>query len=142
VTNDSARVAMLLSGDAAVIDAVPPDNLARVRGDQRLAAVEAASNRLIYLHVDLHREDSPFVRGAAGEAIPNPLRDPRVRRALSMAINRAGIVRQVLDGGGTPAGGLLAEGFFGSDPTLAPTPYDPEGARRLLREAASPTASA
>jgi peptide/nickel transport system substrate-binding protein len=138
VTNDSARVAMLLSGDAAIIDAVPPDNLARLRADSRLAVVEAASNRLIYLHLDSHREETPFARGANGEAIPNPLRDPRVRRALSMAINRAGIVRQVLEGAGTPAGGLLAEGFFGADPSLTPTPFDPEGARRLLSEAGYP----
>jgi peptide/nickel transport system substrate-binding protein len=138
VTNDSARVAMLLSGDAAVIDAVPPDNLARLRADARLAVVEAQSNRLIYLHLDSFREDSPFVRGANGEAIPNPLRDARVRRAISMSINRAGIVRQVLDGAGSPAGGLLGEGFFGADPTLMPTPFDPEGAKRLLAQAGFP----
>jgi peptide/nickel transport system substrate-binding protein len=138
VTNDSARVAMLLSGDAAIIDAVPPDNLARVRADARLAVVEAPSNRLIYLHLDSHRDDTPFVRGANGEAIPNPLRDPRVRQAISMAINRAGIVRQVLEGAGAPAGGLLGEGFFGSDPTLTPTAFDPEGARRLLAQAGFP----
>ena len=39
------------------------------------------SNRVIYLHLDHDRDDSPFVKSADGGAIKNPLKDLRVRQA-------------------------------------------------------------
>ena len=43
----------------------------------------------------------------------NPLRDKRVRQALSIAINRTAIVERVLQSGGTPTGQLAVEGQVG-----------------------------
>jgi peptide/nickel transport system substrate-binding protein len=65
----------------------------------------------------------------------NPLRDPRVRKALSKAINRDAIVERVMEGVAIPAGQLLPDGFFAVSPNLRPEPYDPEGAKKLLAEA-------
>jgi hypothetical protein len=51
-----------------------------------------ASNRVMYLHPDNDRERTPFAKGRDGADIPNPLRDPRVRRALSLAVDRSALV--------------------------------------------------
>jgi peptide/nickel transport system substrate-binding protein len=63
------------------------------------------------------------------------LADPRVRRALLLATDRAALVRKVLRGNATVAAQYVHPAVFGYDPTLEPLPHDPEQARRLLREA-------
>ena len=66
------------------------------------------------------------------------LKDVRVRKALSMAINRTAIVERVMEGVAIPAGQLLPEGFFGRSDKLKVEKYDPEGAKKLLAEAGYP----
>ena len=63
-----------------------------------------------------------------------PMADPLVRRAVSHAIDRDGIVEAVLAG----VGGAAAETIFPLDfawTAETPTPYDPAEAERLLAEA-------
>ena len=93
------------------------------------------SNRVIYLHMDVFRDDSPYITGTDGK---NPLMDLRVRKAISKAINRDAIVARVMEGVAIPAGQLLPPGFFGTSENLKPEPYDPEGAKKLLAEAGYP----
>jgi peptide/nickel transport system substrate-binding protein len=131
----ATRVAALLSGDVDLIENVPTSGLARVRADQRLRVVETVSNRLIFLHLDSDRERSPFVTDRNGGPIANPLRDARVRRALSKAINREVIVARIMEGAAIAAGDLGPPGYFGTSPELRPEPFDLDGARRLLAEA-------
>lgn len=68
----------------------------------------------------------------------SPVRDARVRRALTMAVNREAIVREVLKGTATPASQLSGVSAFGYNANLKPLPYDPAEARRLLAEAGYP----
>src|SRR5690606_17172852 len=82
---------------------------------------------------------SPFVTDKAGKPLDrNPLKDVRVRRAMSKAINRQAIVERVMEGLAVPAGQLLPEGMFGTSTRLKPEPYDPDGAKKLLAEAGYP----
>jgi peptide/nickel transport system substrate-binding protein len=139
ISNDAARVAALLAGDIQAIENVPPDAIPRLRGNDNITISQTVSNRLVYLHLDTARDQSPFATDRAGAVLPNnPLKDVRVRRALSMAINRQAIVSRLLDGVAIPAGGLLPDEFFGASPRLTPMPYNPEQARRLLAEAGYP----
>lgn len=133
-----ARVAALLSGDVDFIDNVPTTDIARLKKEQGLSLSQGISNRVIYLHLDQDRDDSPFVKAKDGGAVKNPLKDKRVRQAISKAINRDLIVERVMEGVAIPAGQLLPEGFFGVSPNLKPEKYDPEGAKRLLAEAGVP----
>ncbi|MSO18968.1 MAG: peptide ABC transporter substrate-binding protein [Acidobacteria bacterium] len=66
-----------------------------------------------------------------------PLNDPRVRRALSMAINRKAITDELLRGGETPGANFVPIGFPGYQSPPGPE-FDPEQARRLLAEAGFP----
>src|SRR5499427_6437782 len=86
---DAARVAALLSGDVQVIENVPTSDVAKLKQDKRLAIYRTVADRLIYLHLDSDRDASPFVTDKAGKPLAkNPLKDPRVRKAISKAINR------------------------------------------------------
>jgi ABC-type transport system substrate-binding protein len=61
--------------------------------------------------------------------------DVRVRTALGMAINVDEIIRYVLYGQGRRTTGPFPQQTAYYDPDVAPVPYDPEGAARLLAEA-------
>jgi peptide/nickel transport system substrate-binding protein len=138
LANSGSRVAALNAGDVDMIEIVPPEQFTKFSADPRFAVSESPSNRLLFLTLDSDRENSPHILGRDGSAIPNPLRDPRVRRALSMAINREALVSRVLQGQGKPAGDLGPEGYFGASPDMVPQPFDLDGGKRLLAEAGYP----
>lgn len=67
-----------------------------------------------------------------------PLDDPRVRRALNMAVDVEAIIAHVLFGAGKRARGLVPPALRGSPQPAERYPYDPAGARKLLLEAGFP----
>lgn len=140
ITNDSARLAALLAGDVDVIDQVPSADLGRLRREGRVTIAEAPSLRLIFLAPDFSRRDNPvFVSDNEGRPLPtNPLQDVRVRRALSIAIDREALSARVMEGTARPAGQWLPAGIFSHNPAVPPPAYDPDAARRLLAEAGFP----
>ena len=66
-----------------------------------------------------------------------PFNEPRVREALSLAIDRNLIVGRVSQGGQTPATGFVPGGISGY-PTSDAIAFDPERAKQLLAEAGYP----
>ncbi len=140
LTNPAARVAALLSGDVEFIETVPTADIDKMNKDARLSLVSKVSNRVIYLHLDSGRDkNSPTVTDKAGKPIEaNPLRDVRVRKAISKAINRDAIVARVMENKALPASQLLPDGFFGTSNKLKPEKFDAEGAKKLLAEAGYP----
>jgi peptide/nickel transport system substrate-binding protein len=138
IKSDPSRVAALLAGDVDLIDEVPATDMERLKKDPKLAIAQTVSNRIIYLHLDHFRDDSPFVKAKDGGPIKNPLRDRRVRTAISKMIDRDAIVSRVMEGQAVKAGQLLPDGFFGVSKKLKPVAYDPAGAKKLLAEAGVP----
>jgi peptide/nickel transport system substrate-binding protein len=140
ITNDASRTAALLAGDVDFIDQVATSDVSRLRSDPKMALSEVTGLRIIYLGLDHQRTDaSPFALDNSGQPIPrNPLKDVRVRRALSLAIDRPAIVERVMEGAATPAGQFFPPGVFSYVPELTPPRPDPEAARRLLAEAGFP----
>jgi oligopeptide transport system substrate-binding protein len=63
-----------------------------------------------------------------------PLNDARVRRALSLAIDRESLVRHVTRGGQIASADLVPDGLAGYEGLGLPV-FDPEAGRRLLAEA-------
>ncbi|WP_372622217.1 ABC transporter substrate-binding protein [Falsiroseomonas sp.] len=139
ITNEATRIAALSAGDVDVIDSVPTRDVGALQSNNRLTIVSQAGLRNIYLFLDHQRDDTPDVSGPNGEKLErSPLKDVRVRRALSLAINREGIVQQIMSGFAAPSGQFLSRGVFGHDPSIQHDPYDPEAAKRLLTEAGYP----
>ena len=88
IPNDPTRLAALLAGDVQAIENVPTADIARVRTEPKVALFAKVSQRLIYLFLDTQRDKSPYVFDKAGNALDkNPLKDLKVRQAMSMAIN-------------------------------------------------------
>ncbi|ONG46744.1 ABC transporter substrate-binding protein [Pseudoroseomonas deserti] len=140
ITNSGARVAALLSGDVAMIDNVPTQDLGKLRTDSRITIAEGTSLRLIFLGLDVFRDGAtPDVTGPNGEALDkNPLQDHRVREALSIAINRQAIAQRVMENASVPTGQFMPQGAFGYDPSIAVPRYDVDRAKKLLAEAGYP----
>jgi oligopeptide transport system substrate-binding protein len=67
-----------------------------------------------------------------------PFDDPKVRQALSMAINKELLSDDILAGIVEPAQGVLPPGMPGYNQDLEGLPFDAEGARDLLDEAGGP----
>jgi len=61
-----------------------------------------------------------------------PFDDPELRRALTLAIDREALVDDLLYGYGRVSKGPLLSFWWSADSDLAPLPYDPEQARRIL----------
>ncbi len=139
LTNDAARLTALLSGAVDGIESVPSGDIAKVKANPALRLEQRPSWRTLFWHLDQSRDASPFITDKAGKPLArNPLKDPRVRQALSKAIDRKALVERTLEGQGLPASNLNTAGAVGYADSLKVEAYDPEGARRLLAEAGYP----
>ena len=135
ISNDGARVAALLAGDVDIIEKPPAQDLERLRADPGTDVVQGASSRVIYLHFDHVGDPTPGVSGTDGK---NPFMDVRVRKAVSLAIDRALIVDKIMGGLAVPARQLTPDFMRGTNPDIALETPNLEEAKRLLAEAGYP----
>jgi peptide/nickel transport system substrate-binding protein len=139
LANPAARSAALLSGSVDVIEQIPPSDIGIFQNRADLTLYDAVSTRVVYVGMDQGRDESPFITDKDGKPMTvNPLKDRRVRLALSKMINRQAIVERVLSGAGEPTGQIVPDGMGGYDPALKPVAFDPPGAKQLLTEAGYP----
>jgi peptide/nickel transport system substrate-binding protein len=119
VAESSSQVAELMAGEADVVVGVRHDALERVSGQ---------GVRL------LERPTLSYVTVAWNGRRP-PLNDARVRRALTLAMDRDVIVEALRGGHGRVAAGPVPPGHWASSSRTDPLPHDPDAARSLLEEA-------
>jgi peptide/nickel transport system substrate-binding protein len=115
------RVAALLRGEADVITQLPPDHEERVKANASTKVAGALYAGLYVLAVN---------------SKVAPLDNPLVKQALSLAVDRETIVRELWRGRGIVPSGPIAKGdnhFEASLPALA---YNPKEARERLKKAA------
>jgi peptide/nickel transport system substrate-binding protein len=135
ISSDAARVAALLSAQVDLINYVPPADVASLEANRKIGAFMGPSIFVYILQLD-GRDTSPLVWDAEGKPLPkNPFRDPRVRQAISMAINREAIADITMEGVATPARDLVPLNFPGGEPDAPPLPYNVTAARTLMAEA-------
>nr|WP_321526279.1 ABC transporter substrate-binding protein [uncultured Cohaesibacter sp.] len=139
ISNAAARVAALLSGAVDVIDAVPPQDVSKLEASDNVHVFSAASGRLIYLGLSMRFDQAPGVTDLNGNPLDkNPFKDVRVRKAISLMLDRDLIIDRILGGSGIPAGQLVPEVLGGYNPEIGYDKADPAKARALLAEAGYP----
>ncbi|AET70875.1 ABC-type dipeptide transport system, periplasmic component [Desulfosporosinus orientis DSM 765] len=120
IKEKSLRADKLIAGDVDIIDGVAPEDVERLKGDEHLNVSLSPGMNISYMGMRTDRK---------------PFNDPKVRQAISMAINRKELVKALYQGNALVANGPLPPSLLGYDKTIQPYPYDPAKAKELLREA-------
>ena len=135
IPNDSSRLAALKAGQVDIINYVSSVDYLALQKDTSVDTEIGDSVYVMNLQLD-QRENPPGVRATDGsELAENPLRDPRVREAIDLAIDREAMVQIVLEGLGKPANQMMPPGFFGSNADIPVPITDVAAAKKLLAEA-------
>lgn len=123
ILDEQARLTALERGEVDCLHGPPLREVARLREDPRFVVFEQPQASSMYLSLDWRRGDLGFD-------------DLRVRRAISLALDRGALVAGPLSGRGLPAFGPVPPGdeFF-APAVEASGRHDPEGAARLLEDA-------
>jgi peptide/nickel transport system substrate-binding protein len=114
------RVSALLKAEVDIATQLPPDQGERVKGNASTVVSGALYGGLYVLAVN---------------SKVKPLDNPLVKQALSLAIDRETIIKELWRGRGVVPSGPIAKGdnhFDASQPNLA---YDPKEARERLKKA-------
>lgn len=121
VPEPAGRIASLLAGEADMMTKVPSDQVQRVNNSGK-ARVEGAFYAGLYvLGVNSKRP---------------PLDNPKIKQALSLAIDREAILKSLWRGQGIIPNGPVAKGdALGYDTSRPPLAFDLNKAKQLLQEA-------
>lgn len=117
---NSVRLAALQAGEVQVAENLPPDKLETLRSDKALKVIYTPTLRVDYLVLNARNE---------------LLRDVRIREAISLAIDRASLVKNLLGGTTRVANSISPPGTDGYDESLPAYAFNPARAKQLLKEA-------
>jgi ABC-type transport system substrate-binding protein len=122
VKEESARVMMLMSGDAQLAVRLPSEDIPRLEKDAAIQLDATETLRVLYIGFNVAKK---------------PFSDERVRQAFNLAVDRESIVKNIYQGRALVAGNIVAPLTTGYFP-LPAYPYDPEKAKKLLADAGFP----
>jgi peptide/nickel transport system substrate-binding protein len=124
----NTAVTRFFAGDADFFEQLRPEHLAKIAGDTARRAI--AYPNLGYAYLALNNVD------AKQPGQPHPIfGDRNVRRALTMAIDRRAMLKNVFGAYGIPLYGPFPRTISVADTTLPQLPYDTTRARALLDSA-------
>ncbi|WP_162602265.1 ABC transporter substrate-binding protein [Nocardioides daejeonensis] len=124
IPDESSRVAGLQTGQIDIAQGISPNSAAQLENDKsiRLIKGEAASQGHVLYMDNYFPEDSP-------------LKDPNVRKALTLAVDRQAIADSLYRGFGSVPANNTFPVTLGNDPSLTALPYNPDEAKQLLADA-------
>jgi peptide/nickel transport system substrate-binding protein len=122
IPDATARVTALRNGEVNWIEFPAPD------------AIQPLKSSGFTLYEEPYSHIWPWVF----DTTKGPLKDVRVRQALNYAIDRQSMVRNILQGTGTPAQQYIPKPDTGYDPKNDTLTYDPAKAKQLLADAGYP----
>jgi peptide/nickel transport system substrate-binding protein len=125
-TDGAAALTQLFSGQADFYDAIPVDALKRIDSVSNVRLVRFSGLQYVFLWMN--------ERDRTRSASPHPVfADRRVRRAISMALDRQAMARNVFDTLGTVGSGPFARAL--ADTTVVLPPFDRAKSAALLDSA-------
>jgi peptide/nickel transport system substrate-binding protein len=127
ITDSTARLASLRSGDLQMIERVSPTDLAQIRADTRLKVVGVPE--LGFQVIRLNVANGPKSKTLA---------DVRVRQAIDLAIDRTALVKAVFNDEYIPGNQFVSPSSVYYNKKLPVKPRDVPRAKQLLREAGQP----
>ncbi|NMM06690.1 ABC transporter substrate-binding protein [Polaromonas sp.] len=133
IVDATVRLANLRSGQLDFIERVAPSDMASIKADKKLAI--SRITELGYQGITINTGKSDFAQ-------KNPLgRDPRVREAFELSLDRAGIVQVAMDGEAQAGNQWVSPGnsFYAKNVPLPKR--DIARAKALLKEAGVPNPS-
>lgn len=116
----ASRLAAFARGEAHIIVQVGSDHVAEVNNSGRGRVVAVPFQGVYQLAINYRVA---------------PLNNKLVNQALSLAIDRPGLIKSLYAGQAQVLSGPIEEGSFAFDRTLPPLPFDPAAARDRLRQA-------
>jgi len=121
----TAAVTKLFSGDADVFDGLHPEDLSELARHPNVRSIPLPGMGYAFLRFNL--------RDPANKSRRHPLFGDRdLRRAITLSLNRATIVRNVLDTFALVPVGPIVRAYAVTDPHGAQLPFDSVRASRLL----------
>ena len=128
VPDAGAALAQLFGGQADFLEFVPPDQVHLLDSSQAIRSAPYPSLQYAFMGFNQVDPKNP--------ARPHPIfGDVRVRRALSMALDRRAMLQNVFAGVGRMSFGPFPRTLPFADTTLAVPPYDVNAAKVLLDSA-------
>jgi peptide/nickel transport system substrate-binding protein len=124
IPDNSTQIAELLSGGADWIWNVPTDQAPKLAQSKGLTVKGVETMRLSFIQFNLR--DMPG---------GNPLQNLKVRQAVAHAIDRAGIVKDMIGNGSQVPKAFCYPSQFGCEQDVAQYDYDPDAAKKMLAEA-------
>jgi peptide/nickel transport system substrate-binding protein len=115
----------VLAAEADLFETLTPDGMARIAAQQQVRALPYHSTNYGYLGFNLRDPTNP-------QRVHPLFGDRQLRRALSMAVNRAVLLSNVYDSLGYPGAGPFSRVLATADTTLRIVSFDSAGASRLL----------
>ncbi|NMJ43548.1 ABC transporter substrate-binding protein [Roseomonas sp. JC162] len=138
ISNPAARVAQLRTGQVDMIVRVPAADVPTLERERTLAVTKAETVYVFNLALD-QRETTPQVTARDGSRLAaNPYRDPRVREAIDLAIDRRALAEIAMEGMGTAQSQMVTPNIFGFNPAIQIPAPNVARARQLLTEAGYP----
>lgn len=125
IPENSVRLLELENGSVQGMSGINPDDVARIEGHPALQLKTGAGMNVGYLALNMDKK---------------PLDNVLVRRAIAHAINKEAMVKAFFAGGtlGQAAKNPLPPSVWGYNNAIKDYDYDPEEAKRLLRQAGLP----
>jgi peptide/nickel transport system substrate-binding protein len=127
ITDSTARLASLRSGDLQMIERVSPTDLAQIRADSRLKVVGVPE--LGFQVIRLNVANGPKSKTLA---------DVRLRQAIDAVIDRAALVKAVFNDEYIAGNQFVSPSSFYYNKKFPVKPRDVARAKQLLREAGQP----
>ena len=121
VVDQAVRTQKMLAGECHVAPHPNPAEIDQLQATEGIRVMEVPA--MNYAYLAFNTQTAPFDR-------------PDVRRALTMAIDRDQMIDIIYDGRAEVAHTPVPPGLWSHNVDVAATPYDPEGARKLLESAA------